>query len=98
MKTELTVKINIKDEAIRRELRARGFTHSDIKKCLPFFKSYRGEFIHRVKSGRVHFRHGIATHTSIDYFCGNGGFMHKGELLADAKVTCKSCLRAMQNA
>jgi hypothetical protein len=90
----MEIEVKIKDKAIERELRARGFTHSELKKCLPFFKSNRGEFIHRVRAGRIHFRHGVASHTSIDFFCGNSGFLHKGELLADAEITCKSCQRA----
>ena len=97
MKANMQVKVRYKDKAIERELRERGFTHSNLKQCLPFFKATRGEFVHRVKSGRIHFRHGIATHTSLDYFCGNFGFAHKGEFLADAQVTCKSCQRAIAN-
>ncbi len=95
MKIELQIDARKIKKQIDSELRSRGFTHMNLKSCLPFFKPTMGKFIHRVKSGRVHFRHGIASHTSLDYWCGNIGFLHKGELISESNITCKSCIAAL---
>ena len=38
---------------------------------MPFAVNTRGILIHRVRTGDIHQRDGVATHFSVNYWCGN---------------------------
>lgn len=59
-------------------------------RALPWFKSTRGTYTHRVRSGNVYWRGGEYRHTAIHFWCGNTGFTSSGQLLAE-RVT-EPCL------
>jgi hypothetical protein len=44
-----------------------------ISRSLPFFQSGQGNYIHRIRSGRVHFWDNAAAHTTFELWCGQLG-------------------------
>lgn len=63
-------------------------------KALPFFFNHRGLLVHRVHSALTFLNaKGEDRHSSIHYFCGNGGCLDYGELLADPgkRLICARC-------
>jgi len=50
--------------------------------------------IHRIRAGRVHYMNFKPSHTSIEFWCGNSGFMGKGVMMEsapDRAVFCATC-------
>lgn len=65
-----------------------------IRYALPFYISNMGEYIHRIRSAEAHWRNGGLSHVSIKFWCGNGGFMHKGRMhseIPEDGVCCAAC-------
>ena len=66
-----------------------------IKESLPFYKSRRGEYIHRVRNGAIHLWKGVYKHTVVGLWCGAHGFLgKKGTLLESIPiegVVCATC-------
>lgn len=62
---------------------------------LPYFKTRQGEYFHRVRHANNHWRGGELSHTSVGFWCGNGGFIgEKGRLYAkipEGGVLCATC-------
>jgi hypothetical protein len=63
---------------------------------LPYFRSRQpnNKFYHRIISGSAHWQDGKLSHVSVAFKCGNGGFLHKGDLYAgipDGGLFCKRC-------
>ena len=62
---------------------------------LPFYKSRAGKYFHRVRSANNHWKNGKLSHTSVHFWCGNGGFIgEKGSLYAEVpegEVLCAVC-------
>jgi hypothetical protein len=46
-----------------------------LTRSLPFFRSAQGSYVHRVRSGHIHFRGNEAKHTSLSFWCGGTGFV-----------------------
>ena len=71
------------------------FKSKSVKRCLPFFKSYRvRSFAHRIRSANHHFYGGQYLHTSLNFWCGGGGFTHKGDLMGSThenQIFCATC-------
>lgn len=75
--------------------------HKYVRKMLPYFRSNLGvvKYTHRIRSAKRHFKDGNHTHTSMVFYCGNSGFVHKGELSSDEpKDLCPRCEAAMERA
>lgn len=69
-----------------------------ITRALPFFRSYQGHYVHRVKSGALHPAHGdFEGHMHFHYWCGGIGSISKkkpGQLFAippEHAVFCATC-------
>lgn len=68
-----------------------------LKSSLPFFISSKGKYVHRVRSAKAHYRNGVLTHTSVAFWCGNGGFISKDKpgLLIERpnsdQIVCSTC-------
>lgn len=62
---------------------------------LPYYKSRAGKYYHRVRSATNHWRAEKLSHTSVSFWCSNGGFIgSKGRLYAkvpDDGVLCAVC-------
>lgn len=69
---------------------------------LPFYFGHSSRYVHRPRSGAMHFSDGRYTHTSLFFWCGGCGFPHgegrlyrpKGQLLAEppaGAVICATC-------
>lgn len=89
--------------ALIRERRATNTSPSGIlTMALPFWRSYSGTLIHRVRSGLLH-ETCYGHHISLRFWCGMGGFLsgdrpnrhrHGGELFANSperSVHCAVC-------
>jgi hypothetical protein len=62
--------------------------------ALPFFRTYRGQLIHRVRSGRIYLYDGEYSHTSVSFWCGNTGSQSPkkpGEFFAEAPERAVHC-------
>ncbi len=72
-----------------------GHITKTVSKALPFYKSRKGVYVHRVRSMNQYWRHGKYHHASIGFWCGNTGHLgEKGVLLAkvpDGEVVCATC-------
>lgn len=44
-------------------------------KSLPYFKTGRSVYIHRVRSGSFHYKGGEYTHGAVQYWCGGMGYL-----------------------
>lgn len=70
-------------------------TCKSITAAAPYYKSYRGQYVHRVYSGKNYFRYGKYTHTAVNFFCGMTGFVGSKGLLFDIlhedHVLCATC-------
>lgn len=68
---------------------------SSITYSLPFYKSRKGKYIHRVRSADVHWWNGEVQHVSIHFWCGSYGFLNgKGMLIDSAPINepvCATC-------
>jgi hypothetical protein len=65
-----------------------------LTRCLPFFRSKPDTYVHRVRSGRVHFWDGKVSHTSLSMWCGQSGYVGDrgaGEIFADAPIKSTVC-------
>ena len=66
-----------------------------VKFALPYYKSRAGKYFHRVRCAQNHWRNGELSHTSVGFWCGNGGFIgEKGKLYAkvpECGVLCATC-------
>ena len=77
-----------------------GNATTHITASLPFLQTAvrgsQGGWVHRVRSGHAHWRDGTITHISMDFWCGNVGFLgKKGTLLAEppnGAVQCQRCI------
>jgi hypothetical protein len=65
--------------------------YTELRKCLPFYKSHQGEYTHRVRAGTVHWWSGSYHHTSLQLWCGMGGFIGRGELMHAPAVNATMC-------
>ncbi len=74
---------------------APGFSTKVARRSLPFYKSRRGQYIHRVRSLHHHWRDGKFSHAWVKFWCGNSGFLDgKGYLMAKIPadgVLCATC-------
>ena len=73
---------------------AKNHATGNVRYALPFFISGRGIYFHRVRSANTHWRDGALHHVSIAFWCGNGGFLHKGRMYAeipDDGILCATC-------
>ena len=72
-----------------------GWATKQAKRALPFYKSRRGTYVHRVRSMNQYWRDGKLTHAGVDFWCGNHGFVgEKGILKANVEegdVLCATC-------
>lgn len=63
--------------------------------CLPFFIGRNAKLIHRVRYAHTHFRHGVLSHSTVTYWCGNiNSISHPSELTADPptdRLLCEGC-------
>ncbi len=73
-----------------------------LTKSLPFYRSAQGTYVHRVRSGTVHFYDGVAQHTSFHLWCGMLGSVgitlpyprhrpSRGDLFSDVPKTATLC-------
>lgn len=65
-----------------------------LTRSLPFFQSSRGEYVHRVRSGRLYtFFDGRPSHTALSLWCGQSGSLKHGELKSDPgkSPVCGTC-------
>lgn len=66
-----------------------------VKMSLPYYQSNNGKYIHRVRSALNHWAGGKLSHTSVQFWCGNGGFLgDKGKLLSKVPpdgILCATC-------
>lgn len=66
-----------------------------IKRSLPFYKSRRGRYVHRVRSSDAYWRDGELSHISVRFMCGNSGFLGEmGIFLSEVEpgeVFCATC-------
>lgn len=67
-----------------------------IRAILPFSRSRRGLYVHRIRSAHLHeWKDGhFQPHTSMTYWCGMSGFLHKSQLFANpptGSVLCAAC-------
>lgn len=67
--------------------------------ALPFYRSFSGHLIHRVRSGVLH-KLGEEHHIGVTFWCGNGGFIDSrrergrsggGELFAETPERAMHC-------
>ena len=71
-----------------------GRSEKSISKSLPFYKSRRGKYLHRVRSASNYWHDGELSHTSVHFWCGAYGFLNgKGRLYPeqDDHVICATC-------
>lgn len=65
------------------------------KLALPFYKSRKGVYVHRVRSMNQYWKDGQFTHAAVEFWCGNNGhFGEKGYLMATVppgEVCCATC-------
>lgn len=71
---------------------------AQITHALPFYQRQPGAYIHRVRSGFLHKGYGGRPHISLQFWCGNGGFLAhdrpNARLMADTppqEVHCAVC-------
>lgn len=71
-----------------------GWREDPIKKSVPFYRSRRGTYTHRIRSGTVKVREGRETVASFHMWCGQLGFIgdkHGGEIMDDVPATAIIC-------
>ena len=72
-----------------------GHCSKSVKYALPYYKSRRGDYFHRVRSATNYWREGDLSHTSVSFWCGNSGFVgKKGQLYPEVPadgVLCATC-------
>lgn len=84
--------------------RPEGRSYFFVTRSLPFYRSQRGCYVHRIRSGIVHVLDGKPTHTSLHLWCGMTGFLdpdrirrrggRDGEVMAEPAehdVVCATC-------
>ncbi len=68
-----------------------GYITKNVKYMLPFYQATSGKYVHRVRSAKNHWIHGRLSHTSIEFWCGNQGFLKKGRVHASVEPGEKIC-------
>lgn len=94
MKIELELQRENRPVSILQQERERGMYSMPIKASLPFFRSFQGILIHRIRSGKVHYQDFKPSHTSFRFWCGNDGFAARGAMmdsLPSRAVLCATC-------
>lgn len=89
------MKVNLEIKDWSKVFSAPGHVTKSVLSSLPYYKSRRGEYAHRVRSAANHWRNGELSHTSVEFWCGNTGFIgEKGYLLSEVgegEVLCACC-------
>ena len=87
-------KIKLKEDRNLKGWYAPGMKPTKVSYALPFYKSNRGEYMHRVRSSIAHWRDGKLLHISLHFWCDGDGFLHKGQMFAnppDDSIYCAAC-------
>ena len=87
-------KVSLKQEKLP-EWNAPGHVTKQAKRALPFYKSRRGVYVHRVRSMKQFWRDGKFHHASVQFWCGNCGHLgEQGYLMSSVpedEVLCATC-------
>lgn len=65
-----------------------------VRRILPFYKSNRGRYVHRIRKADNHWSKGKLSHTSLGFWCGGQGFVNKGQLFQEIPnelILCATC-------
>lgn len=71
-----------------------GHATKSVRYALPYYKSRRGDYFHRLRSASQHWRNGEYSHTSLGFWCGNSGQLNNGQMYSDIPeggVLCATC-------
>lgn len=92
------MKINLLPSGQIHRRRAPGSTIVEVKQALPFFRSHSGMYVHRIRSGAIHFWCGVYSHTSFSMWCGVNLFSSKkhprSKLMVEPEsdaILCATC-------
>lgn len=89
------INLEIKDYSHEKTWRGVGNLTQSVKQALPYYKSRKGTYTHIVRSAAHHWQDGSYTHTSLNFWCGGGGFLgEKGRLYSEVdknEILCASC-------
>ncbi len=96
MVSDLTIHLE-RSRRRRGPCHAKSYVVGEVTRSLPFYRSNKGCYVHRVRSGRVHKLGERQPHTAFTMWCGQTGFISAskpGELLPDVPagaVCCATC-------
>lgn len=69
-------------------------TEAPVRFALPYYKSERGQYVHRLRYGTAHYWSGVFKWISYSMWCGSLGWSTRGHLYAEipeGQLLCATC-------